>query len=219
MDQQTLSLKFKLAVGFAAFVCIAAGLYILVEYDLISYITLLINENTSPELFIILFIFLPLAGVPISIFLLLLGIKFGFGYGLLLLEIIMPLHMLLAFLLAHTARKPIVNYLVNRKHYQIPEAPEDKALMYSFLFLTFPAFPYSVKLYMLPLAGFRFRYCFWLNWAIQGTLCIPFVLLGESAAELNVPLLGATILIFIGLYFFLNWVKKRYSMLQKEKMT
>jgi uncharacterized membrane protein YdjX (TVP38/TMEM64 family) len=219
MDHQPISLKLKLALGFAAFVCITAGLYIQFEYGLIQRIISLIDENTPPELFIILFIFLPLAGVPISFFVLLLGIKFGLGYGLLLLEIILPVHMLFAYFLAHTVRKPIVNYLVNRKHYQIPQAPEDKALMYSFLFLTFPAFPYSVKLYMLPLAGFQFRYCFWLNWAIQGTLCIPFVLLGESAADLNLPLFGVTVFAFIGLYFFLNWVKKRYTLLQKEKMT
>ena len=136
MDRQPISLKFKLAIGFIGLVCIAAGLYVQFEYGLIQRIISLINENTPPELFIILFVCLPLAGVPISFFILLLGIKFGLGYGLLLLEVILPVHMLFAYFLAHAVRKPIVNYLVNRKNYQIPEVPEEKALMFSFLFLT-----------------------------------------------------------------------------------
>jgi len=216
---KSVKLKYKILIGLAASLLIAAGVYIFIEYELFQKVTALINENTPAELFITLMILLPLAGVPLSVFIFLLGMKFGLLYGILLLEITLPIHMLTAYLLAHGVRKPIENYLIKRKNYQLPKIPEKNALMYSFLFLVFPAFPYSIKIYMLPLADVRFRYCFWLNWAVQGTLCIPFVLLGKSAADLNATIFGITILLFIGIYFFLRWARKQYSALQKEKIS
>lgn len=216
---KSIKLKYKIFIGLAASVFIVAGVYIFIEYELFQKVTALINENTPAELFITLMIFLPLVGVPLSVFIFLLGMKFGLLYGILLLEIMLPIHMLTAYLLAHVVRKPIENYLIKQKNYQLPKVPAKKALVYSFLFLVFPAFPYSVKIYMLPLAGVRFRYCFWLNWAVQGILCIPFVLLGKSAADLNAVMFGITILIFIVMYFFLHWARKQYSALQKEKIS
>jgi len=215
----SLKWEFKVAIGLALIAVISAAAYLLIKYDLFHQITALINENTPPELFIPLMIVLPLAGVPISFFLLLLGIKFGLLKGLLLLEIMLPIHMLIAYFLAIAVRKPIENFLVHRKNYQIPEVPEHRAFIFSFLFLIFPVFPYAVKIYMLPLTGVKFRYCFWLNWAIQGILCIPFVLLGRSAADMNMMMFGVTILVFIVMYLFLHWAKKRYAKLQKEKIS
>lgn len=209
--------KYKMVLSAAALAVIAAAVWILIEFDLYQQVTTVINEKTPTEFFIPMFILLPLAGAPLSLFLLLIGIKFGFFKGLLLLMVIMPLHLLIAYFLALTVRRPLVNYLVKRKNYQIPEVPKDKAFIFSFLFLTFPVFPYVVKIYMLPLAGVEFRYCFWLNWIIQGTMCIPFVLLGRSAADWNPAMFGITLMAFVALYVFLRWAKKQYIALQEGK--
>jgi uncharacterized membrane protein YdjX (TVP38/TMEM64 family) len=209
--------KYKIMIGLAGIVVIAIAALLLIKYDLFHQVTALINENTPAKLFIPLMVVLPLVGVPLSFFLLLIGIKFGAINGLLLLEAIIPVHILIAYLLATCVRNPIESYLVKRKNYQIPEVPEDKAFLFSFFTLTFPVFPYSVKLYLLPLAGVKFRYCFWLNWAINGIMCIPFVLLGRSAADLNAVMFGATVLVIIAMFIFLRWAKKQYVALQKEK--
>jgi len=221
MDLKKIILKnrYKIAIGLAVLSLIAVAVYILVKYDLFHQVTALINENTPAKLFIPMMIFLPVAGVPLTFFLLLIGLKFGTLNGLLLLEAIIPAHMLIAYLLATGVRHPIEHFLVTRKNYQIPEVPEDKEFLFSFFTLTFPVFPYSVKLYLLPLAGVKFRYCFWLNWAIQGTMTIPFVLLGRSAADLNAVMFGVTILVIIAMLLFLRWTKKRYVALQKEKIS
>ncbi|MBC2714043.1 MAG: hypothetical protein HF978_01930 [Desulfobacteraceae bacterium] len=211
--------KYKILIVLAALSVIAAAVYILIKYDLFHQVTALINEKTPAELFIPMMVFLPLVGVPLTFFLLLLGIKFGVLSGLFLLEVIIPVQILIAYFLAIGVRNPIESYLVKRKNYQIPEVPEDKAFIFSFFTLTFPVFPYSVKLYLLPLAGVKFRYCFWLNWAIQGTMCIPFVLLGRSAADLNAAMFGVTMLVIIAMFIFLRWAKKQYVALQKEKIS
>ncbi|RJP94876.1 MAG: hypothetical protein C4518_02620 [Desulfobacteraceae bacterium] len=221
MHKQLSSLpgKYKLIIGLTFIVLMAATVYILVAFDLFHQITALINENTPPELFVGLMLVLPLAGVPMSFFLLFLGAKFGILTGLLILEILLPIHMIAAYVVAHAVRKPLVFYLVNRKHYQIPMVPEHHELMFSFFFISFPAFPYAVKLYLMPLAGVRFRYCVWLNWAVQGILCIPFVFLGKSAIDLNVEMFGITLVIFVILFIFLRWAKKRYLAIQKTKLS
>jgi uncharacterized membrane protein YdjX (TVP38/TMEM64 family) len=186
---------------------------------IIAQITELISENTPAEVFIPLMVVLPLAGMPLTVFLLVLGIKFGVGPGLLLLEIILPVHILIAYFLAIGVRAPIEKYLIRRKNFQIPEVPAHKALIFSFLVVTFPVFPYVVKLYLLPLAGVRFRYCFWVNWVVQGTMCIPFVLLGRSAAEMNLTMLTATLIAIVVMVFSLRWAGKKYTALQKEKIS
>ena len=211
--------KYMVLAAIAGLALIAVAVWALLEFGLLQQVLSVINEKTPPELFVLLMAFLPLAGVPISLFLFFLGVKFGLVKGLLLLAVLMPFHLLAAYGLVITVRRPLVNYLVNRKNYQIPVVPEDKAFIFSFLFLTFPVFPYVVKIYMLPLAGVDFRYCFWLNWGVQGTMCIPFVLLGRSAADLNLWLFGVTITAFVLLYLFLRWAKKQYLALQKEKIT
>jgi len=210
--------KYKLIIGLAFITLMAAAVYILIAFDLFHQVTALINENTPPELFIGMMVLLPLAGVPLTLFLLFLGAKFGVVTGLLILEVMLPMHMIAAFVLAHAVRKPLMAYLVNRKNYKIPVVPEHHALMFSFFFITFPVFPYSVKLYLLPLAGVKFRYCVWLNWAVQGILCIPFVLLGKSAMDLNVEMFGITLVIFVILFIFLRWTKKKYLEIQKAKL-
>ena len=211
--------KYMVLAAIAGLTLIAVAVWALLEFGLLQQVLSVINEKTPPELFVLLMAFLPLAGLPISLFLFFLGVKFGLVKGLLLLAVLMPFHLLAAYGLVITVRRPLVNYLVNRKNYQIPVVPEDKAFIFSFLFLTFPVFPYVVKIYMLPLAGVDFRYCFWLNWGVQGTMCIPFVLLGRSAADLNLWLFGVTITAFVLLYLFLRWAKKQYLALQKEKIT
>jgi len=211
--------KYKVLIVLAGLLVIAAAVFLLIKYDLFHQVTAMINENTPAKLFIPMMVFLPVVGVPLTFFLLLIGIKFGTLNGLLLLEAIIPAHMLIAYLLATGVRHPIESYLVNRKNYQIPEVPEDKEFLFSFFTLTFPVFPYSVKLYLLPLAGVKFRYCFWLNWAIQGTMCIPFVLLGRSAADLNATMFGVTVMVIIAMLIFLRWAKKQYVALQKEKIS
>jgi uncharacterized membrane protein YdjX (TVP38/TMEM64 family) len=192
------------------------GLYFLVRFDLYQQITAVVNERTPAGLFIAAMLVLPMVGVPMSIFLFLLGIKFGMGWGLLILEVVMPLQILVAYGVVRIFRASLESYLVVKKGYQIPRVPPDRVLVFSVFFLAFPGVPYAPKLYLLPLAAVPFNYCFWLNWGIQGTLSIPFVMLGKSAADMNAALFGLTLALCLFLVLVLKWVRKRYGELQKK---
>lgn len=202
----------KLLVGIIAAAvvgCLVLAFYLMIRFNLIQQATEIIDKSTPAPLFLLLMLVLPLFGVPLSVFIFVLGVKFGIGYGILLLEIIMPFHILASYLIARTVRQPIKNFLVNRKNYHIPEIPENKVAVFSFLFLAVPVLPYAAKNYILPLAGVPFRYCMWLNWVIQGTLSIPFVILGKSTADMNLLLFGITLgvlaVLFMGLRHLHRW--------------
>ncbi|MCU0598277.1 MAG: hypothetical protein MUE70_03340 [Desulfobacterales bacterium] len=223
MDENPKTLRLKLSFGAALLVGLAGMIYLQMEYDLYHKVIHLIQKDMPMELFLVLMIFLPLAGFPLSAFIFPLGVKFGLIKGMILLELILPLHFIIAYVLAIYLRRAIQNFLVNQKKYQIPTIPEDRMLLYSFLFLACPVFPYSVKLYILPLAGLPFRYYFWLNWLIQGTLCIPFVLLGKSAADLdasvsimNILIFVVALVIFFAMLLLLRRAQKRLDSPQKE---
>ena len=197
----------------AAVGCVVLAFYLMMRFNLIQQATALINKNTPTHFFLLLMLVLPLVGVPLSVFIFVLGMKFGIGYGILILEIIMPLHILASYLIARTVRQPIKNFLVKRLNYHIPEIPENKVALFSFLLLALPVFPYAVKNYILPLAGIPFRYCMWLNWVIQGTLSIPFVVLGKSTADMNLVLFGITLGVLALLFLGLRWLRRWYETL------
>jgi uncharacterized membrane protein YdjX (TVP38/TMEM64 family) len=226
MNGNSNTIGLKLLIGAVLLCGSAAVMYLQMEYDLYHKVIHLIQEDMPIEWFIVLMIFLPLAGFPLSAFIFPLGVKFGLIKGMFLLELILPLHFIGAYALAVYLRKAIENYLVNKKKYQIPTIPEDRMLLYSFLFLACPVFPYSVKLYILPLAGLPFRYYFWMNWLIQGTLCVPFVLLGKSAADLdssvsmmNILIFAAAVVIFFAMFLLLRRAQKKLETPQKEKVS
>ena len=226
MTKNSITLRVKALIASTLLAGLAGMIYLQMKYDLYHKVIELIQKDMPMELFIVLMIFLPLAGFPLSAFIFPLGVKFGLIKGMLLLESILPIHFIVAYAVAIYLRKAIENFLVNRKKYQIPTIPEDKMLLYSILFLACPVFPYSIKLYILPLAGLPFRYYFWLNWLIQGTLCIPFVLLGKSAADLdssvsvmNILIFVIALVLFFAMYLLLRRAQKRLDNPQKEKIS
>jgi uncharacterized membrane protein YdjX (TVP38/TMEM64 family) len=188
-------------------------LYGLIRLDLISQATALVNKNTPALLFFALMLTLPMVGAPLSLFIFVLGVKYGIIYGVLLLEIIMPLHILISYALARIVRHPLSRFLVNRLGYRIPEIPQNREFLFSFLFLAVPVLPYAAKNYVLPLSGVRFRYCFWLNWLVQGTISIPFVILGKSAADMNLAVFGGTLAVLAALLLLLRWMRRWYESL------
>ncbi len=213
---------------FIAAVCLlglVVGAVLQWEYDLYHRTIVLIQEDIPMGMFVFLMIVLPLVGFPLTAFILPLGVKYGLLKGILLLEVILPIHFIIAYVLAFYLRKGLENILVYRKQYWIPTIPQDRMLLYSVLFLACPIFPYSVKLYILPLAKLPFRYYFWLNWLIQGILCIPFLLLGKSAADLDVSFSLTNVFVFLGavglfgvMYFLLRRAQRRLEPSQKEKV-
>ncbi len=185
--------------------------YFGVKSGLVHYLMSMIDENVSPQIFIISMIALPALGFPISIFLIVGSIKFGSVTMILIWLLILPLHTTIGFYVARFLR-PYIEYLFTKKlGYKVPQIPTENTAIFSLLFLLIPGIPYAGKNYMLPLAGVPFIYCVIMNTAVQGVLGIPFIILGESATKMDMTMIYAALALIFVFYFGTRWVKKRYS--------
>lgn len=196
--------------GIGVLALAAAALYLIVEYDLFTRFVNYLDEGMSTGLFLVLIAVLPIFGAPFSPFLILAGIKFGILGGLGLLMAIMPVHFLVTYGLATLLHQRLRRFL-EHYGYRIPEIPAERAALFSFIWLALPGMPYAVKNFALPLAGVPFRYCLWMNWAVQGVYAVGFVVLGRSAADMNPTVFVAALAILAGTYGLVRWLKNRYG--------
>jgi uncharacterized membrane protein YdjX (TVP38/TMEM64 family) len=190
---------------------IAIGISLAVQYEYFKMAISFIDQHMPPILFVALMVILPVVGFPISIFLIMGGIKFGILFGMLLWLLILPIHTIIAYYLARWLRKPLERFLSRKMDYHVPEIPEKGVGMFSFLFLAIPGIPYATKNYILPLAGVPFRFSVLMNCIVQSAQGIPFIVLGRSAAEMDLTLLYIALFIFIIGYIILRWLKKKYG--------
>jgi uncharacterized membrane protein YdjX (TVP38/TMEM64 family) len=195
----------------AAAVLVAVGIYLAIRFEYLQQAVSFVDQSMSSSFFIALMVVLPVVGFPISVFLIVGGIKFGILWAILLWLAVLPIHATIGYYVARWARGPLERVLSDKMGYHIPEIPENNTAMFSFLFLAIPGIPYAGKNYLLALAGVPFRYCVLMNCIVQCALGMPFIVLGKSAAEMDMTLFYIALGIFTAGYFLLRWLKKRYG--------
>ncbi|MFP4483209.1 MAG: hypothetical protein ACLFN0_10550, partial [Thermovirgaceae bacterium] len=164
----------------------AAGvLYVAVRLEVYEILITYISGSMSPHFFIGAMLVLPVFGFTISVFLVLGGMKFGVIPFILIWVVILPLHVLAAYFIARRVRTPLTEFICHRMGFRVPNVPQEHVAKFSFLFLAFPGLPYAAKNYILPLAGVPFRYSVIMNTVVQGLVGLPFIILGKSAADIN----------------------------------
>lgn len=210
MDKKNKKILFFVSVAVAV-VLVAVGIYLAIKFEYLQKAISFVDQSMSSSLFITLMVVLPVVGFPISVFLIVGGIKFGILWAILLWLAVLPVHATIGYYVARWARSPLERFLSDKMGYHIPEIPENNTAMFSFLFLAIPGIPYAGKNYLLALAGVSFRYCVLMNCIVQSALGIPFIVLGKSAAEMDLTLFYIALVIFVAGYFLLRWLKKRYG--------
>ncbi|MGB5987517.1 MAG: hypothetical protein WBG37_19585, partial [Desulfobacterales bacterium] len=166
-------------------------LYPLIKNEGARLLGAVVNEATSPALFILLYALLPMLGFPISLFLVLLGVKFGSANGVLIMFAVLPLHLLAAYGVVHTWLRELLLRLLKKRDLELPRIPKQHAASFSFLFMAVPGLSYSLKNYILPLAGVPARHFFLSGFLAQGFMGIPFVVARNAAAGKSAYLLAA----------------------------
>ncbi len=173
------------------------------------------SEDTAPIPFILMMAVLPMVGFPISLFLVAAGLKFGLLGGLAVSAATMPLHLLVAYPLAVRLLRGPIRRLARRIGYPIPVVPENRAAVFTFVFFAIPGIPYTFKNLLLPLGGVPFRLYFFIGWAVQWAMGIPFMGLGDSVARMNPYVLGAFVALLVVGYGVIRWFRTRYGHLVK----
>lgn len=200
-------------IGLAALGVVAV--YLVFRFDLLSRSIQYLNEDMPTWLFLVLITMLPIFGAPFSPFLILAGIKFGAVGGLALLMVLMPFQIVVTYGIATLLHRQLRRVL-ERFGYRAPQIPEERAALFSFIWLALPGAPYAVKNFGLPLAGVPFRYGLWMNWALQGLYGAGFVVLGRSAADMNLWIFLLALALLGGAFGLVKWIRKRYGREMKE---
>jgi uncharacterized membrane protein YdjX (TVP38/TMEM64 family) len=187
----------------------AAAMYAVARLEIYEKLITYISESMPPLFFIGAMLVLPVFGFTISAFLVLGGVIFGVTQFILIWILILPLHVLAAYFIARWVRIPLTEFLCHRLGVRIPNIPPEHVAKFSFLFLAFPGLPYAAKNYILPLAGVPFRYSVIMNTVVQGLIGLPFIILGKSAAKIDLTAFNITLAVMVAIYILRWWLRDK----------
>lgn len=196
--------------GIGALLLLGIVLVAAVHFEPGEWVESLVRSASDPIRFMALMALLPAIGAPIGPFLVGAGAMFGTGPGLALALLAMPIHLAAAILAARAVREPLMNFL-ERRGIRIPSVDARRQGLYSIVFFAAPGLPYVLKNVLPPLAGFRFRHCFFTNWLVQGLHCLPLVFLGASAAKGRFGMAAGMAAVLLILVFFGRHLRRRYG--------
>jgi len=203
--KEILSIAFVALLAAAA----AAAMYAVVRLEMYEKLITYISESMPPLFFIGAMLVLPVFGFTISAFLVLGGMIFGVTKFILIWILILPLHVLAAYFIARWVRTPLTEFLCHRLGVRIPNIPPEHVAKFSFLFLAFPGLPYAAKNYILPLADVPFRYSVIMNTIVQGLIGLPFIILGKSAAKIDLTAFNITLAVMVAIYILRWWLRDK----------
>lgn len=175
-----------------------------------DWLEFLLDQERHPGLFIAVMVLLPMLGFPISPFLVLVGIKFGPYLATAVTAMIFALHLLAAFLLAHSVLRPQISKLLSKFRYSLPDIQERRRLPFSIIFMALPGLPYTVKNYALATLNIPFRIYFPVGLFCNLLLALPFIGLGHTAIK-DPKLVILFLLILAAGYVAAVWLKRKMT--------
>lgn len=208
--------KARYGLALLAAIMVALLLFVWLSGDAATFIDYAVSGDTPPGLFLLMFALLPLVGFPISVFLILTGVKFGAWLGVLIMLAGMPVHLLVAYLVANSFMRTRVEALLAKMAYRLPQIPEKRILWFSVVFMAVPGLPYTVKNYVLPLAGAPFWYFFLSGYLVQGAMGVPFVVAGDAVAGKHLVILAVAVALMLALYAVVLQFRRRHGDLLKD---
>jgi len=177
-------------IATAAGVVLIAGLFWLVD---LKWVNDHVQRWNGFTVFLVI-VFLPLVGVPVSVLFAAAGAKFGAGWGLLVTAVAIALHLSLSWWIAHGWLKRPVAALLRRFGKVQPELLAGDHVPVCLLVALIPGMSYTVKNYLLVLAGVPFGKLFW--------TCLPAHLFHASLAiffgDFTAAMTPAKIIFLIG---------------------
>lgn len=199
----------------STFIMFFAGILVLVicvlffSEPIAEFVRYIKNEHTHPAAIILAFLVLPVFFFPVSPLLMLIGLRFDALYGVLLMFLMIPFHLAISYLVTRKLLYRFVLSFLRRKTSRFIPVPQNRQWQFSWLFMAIPGLSYAAKNYLLPAPGVPFRIHLTAGWIAQGVMGIPFIVLGEAAAQWNATLLFAFILLFAIAFLIFRIIRKR----------
>ncbi len=103
-----------------------------------------------------------------------------------------------SFWLAHRALRPLVERLLARSNYRVPQVKPENETTVAVLTRVTPGPPLCLQSYLLGLSGVRFRTYMWVSVVVQGVMGSAFIVFGKTlmSGEGKKALIGLMVLVF-----------------------
>lgn len=170
---------------------------VVIQYpDLLPKVESTLRQSTPLPVFLLLFALLPLVGFPISVLCVMAGARLGLGWGLAVLVLLMPLHLAGTLAISRLLRTTL-SRMLDKRGISLPQLPDKGRISWMTLFSLIPGLSYTIKNYVLCLAGVKLRDLLLVVWPVQALQCAPLVLVGGSVSTGSIAPLVGGVLLFI----------------------
>jgi len=167
------------------------------------------KANVHPLHFFAVMTLAQIVGMPGTPFYLMAPLAYGIPLSLVGTLLSLSVTLILAYAVVRGGLGPLVQRILDRSGYQLPDLNGGRGLRFTLLLRFLPALPAAVKNYMLAIAGVPFPTYFVLSLVISFLYAAPLIILGESVFERDWSLLigAAAVLLAVGL--FTRWLRRR----------
>ena len=177
------------------------------------------SRTVGPFPFFAAMALLPAAGFPIMVFSLSAGVfmvpQIGLGWAIVGVLLSLGINISLTYWLARYALRPLLEGLIRKLGYSLPQVAKEDHLSLTLLCRITPGPPFFVQNYLLGLAEVPFGTYLWVSWAIAATYSVALVVFGDSLMQGSGKVVFFAVSVFIALTVGIKWLRRRYS--QKKK--
>jgi uncharacterized membrane protein YdjX (TVP38/TMEM64 family) len=178
------------------------------------------SRTVGPFPFFAAMSLLPAAGFPISVFSLMAGVfmvpQIGLGWAIVGVLLSLGINMALTYWLARYALRPLLEGLIRKLGYGLPQVAQENRLGLTLLCRITPGLPFFAQNYLLGLGEVPFWTYLWISWLIQGAYGVAMVVFGDSLMQGNGKVVFLAVSILVAITVAIKWVRRRFA--QKKKV-
>jgi len=163
---------------------------------------------------------LPAVGVPASVFTLTAGPVFGPKLGMPLVVVLsvaaMMFNIVMSYFLARRALRPVLEKLIQRLGYKLPDVPKEDMLDLTIIVRVTPGSPFPVQNYLLGLARVPFGMYVGVAFVVQAIYTPAFVLFGDALLQGKGRMAMVAGSLLVVAVVVTHWVRKRVTKKKRE---
>ena len=179
------------------------------------------SRTVGPFPFFTAMSLLPAAGFPISVFSLMAGVfmvpQIGLGWAIVGVLLSLGINMALTYWLARYAFRPLLEGLIRKLGYGLPQVARENRLGLTLLCRITPGLPFFAQNYLLGLGEVPFWTYLWVSWSIQGAYGVAMVVFGDSLMQGSGKFIFFAVCALIVITLAIKWMRRRYSKKKVEK--
>lgn len=172
-------------------------------------------RSVGPTAFFCGMAVLPAIGFPLLAFSLSAGPVFvpqlGLPTVILLVTLSLTANLALTYWLARYAFRPILEKLIVRLGYSLPQVAEQDQLGLTILVRVTPGPPFFVQGYLLGLAGVPFKIYMLISLLIAGSQAVAIVIFGESLVNGRGKIAFFAFGLIVAFSVLVQWLRRRYA--------